>query len=183
MMLENIEQDCREALEAFFAQLKPNERPISLFVLGCSTSEIQGEQIGQHSNVEVGRVVIQTILTVLKQQHIALAVQCCEHLNRALIVERQVADDLGAEIVQVVPIPHAGGAAATMAYELFDDPVVIEHIQADGGLDIGGTAIGMHVKHVQIPKHLKGHTIGEATVMGLASRPKLIGGERAYYGN
>lgn len=181
-MSATIEQECQQALAAFFEQLKPNERPLSLFVLGCSTSEVQGELIGQQSNAAIGETIVATIKAALDQRGIALAVQCCEHLNRALVVERKTAEAYQLETVRVVPVLHAGGAAATAAYHLFTDPVMVEHIQADGGLDIGGTAIGMHVKHVQIPKHLKAYTIGQATVMGLSSRPKLIGGERAYYG-
>ncbi|WP_086347485.1 TIGR01440 family protein [Candidatus Enterococcus clewellii] len=153
----------------------------SLFVLGCSTSEIIGERIGSHSTLSVGVMVIDTLLEVLRGKEVFLAVQGCEHINRALVIEREVAEHFGFELVTVVPSLQAGGAAATAAYRSFSDPVVVEHITAVGGIDIGDTSIGMHVKHVQIPVRTSVKQIGAAHTTYLSSRPKLIGGPRAVY--
>ncbi|MFD0897211.1 TIGR01440 family protein [Loigolactobacillus binensis] len=152
-----------------------------VFVLGCSTSEIQGEHIGQDSSREVGRTVVKALRELLVPQQIQLAVQGCEHINRALTVERAVAAAHNWEIVSVVPALHAGGATQMAAFESFADPVEIEHITAQAGMDIGDTAIGMHVKFVQIPVRTSIQTVGSAHTTYLRSRPKLIGGARAQY--
>ncbi|GAJ25929.1 YwlG protein [Liquorilactobacillus sucicola DSM 21376 = JCM 15457] len=152
-----------------------------IVVLGCSTSEIQGEKIGKHSNLDIGRTVIKAALSILKPLQLHLAVQGCEHLNRALVIERSVAKQNGFERVTVFPSLHAGGAAQIAAFEAFDEPVEIEHVVAQAGMDIGDTAIGMHVKFVQIPVRTSIKEIGSAHTTFLRSRPKLVGGERAQY--
>lgn len=152
-----------------------------LFVLGLSTSEVQGEHIGQDSNIEVGRTVVSAILELLNPLGVDLAVQGCEHLNRALVVEHSVAKRRGLEIVTVYPQLHAGGAGQVAAFELFNDPVEVEHVVAEAGVDIGDTSIGMQVKFVQIPVRTTVKEIGQAHVTYLRSRPKLIGGARAKY--
>ncbi len=152
-----------------------------VFVLGCSTSEIVGGHIGKASNQDVGQVVIETLLSILKPKKINLAVQGCEHINRSLVVERQVANDKNFEIVNVVPALHAGGAASVAAFKQFTDPVEVEHIVAQAGLDIGDTAIGMHVKFVQVPVRPSLSELGSAHVTALRSRPKYVGGPRANY--
>lgn len=152
-----------------------------VFVLGCSTSEVVGGVIGKHSNAEVGEHIVETVRTFLQAREIELAVQCCEHLNRALVVERSVAERYQWECVNVVPSLHAGGACATAAYQQLKDAVVIEHIQAQAGMDIGDTSIGMHIKHVQVPIRLTVRELGHAHVTALYSRPKYIGGPRAMY--
>ena len=153
----------------------------TLFVLGLSTSEVLGSHIGKESSQEIGEIVVKTILDILGEKGIHLAVQGCEHVNRALVVERQVADQFSLEIVSVLPTLHAGGSAQLAAFQFMDDPVEVEFIQAHAGLDIGDTAIGMHVKHVQVPIRPLLREIGHAHVTALASRPKLIGGARAHY--
>jgi len=170
-----IRQGAQELLAV--AHLKAGD----VFVVGCSTSEIQGEHIGQDSSREVGRVVVKTLQDLLVPLQIDLAVQGCEHLNRALAVERKVAEAHNWELVSVVPALHAGGATQMAAFENFSDPVEIEHITAQAGMDIGDTAIGMHVKFVQIPVRTSVKTVGAAHTTYLRSRPKLIGGERAQY--
>ena len=175
MSLSHLSDDLTHILADLFSRFKPNERSPRLFVLGCSTSTIIGEAIGQQ--------IVQTTQAFLAERDIALAVQCCEHLNRALVVEATVAEQFNLPLVSVVPILTAGGGVATAAYDLFKKPVIVEAIEADCGLDIGQTAIGMHIKHVQVPKHLTPKQLGHAPVFGLASRPKLIGGNRAYYDN
>ena len=178
-MLNNIEKELRQAITELIevANLKRND----ILVLGCSTSEILGKQIGKHSSLEVGEIVIDTILNELNDKGINLAVQGCEHINRALTVEREVAIEHDFEIVSVVPALQAGGACSAIAYSRFDDPVVVEHIVAQASIDIGDTSTGMHVKFVQVPIRLSIKQIGEAHVTYLKSRPKLIGGPRAQY--
>lgn len=153
----------------------------TLFVLGLSTSEVLGSHIGKESSQEIGEIIVKTILDILGEKGIHLAVQGCEHVNRALVVERQVADQFGLEIVSVLPTLHAGGSAQLAAFQFMKDPVEVEFIKAHAGLDIGDTAIGMHVKHVQVPIRPFLREIGQAHVTALASRPKLIGGARAHY--
>lgn len=153
----------------------------SLIVIGGSSSEIRGGHIGKDSSYEVGTAIVTTLINLAAEKHLQLAFQCCEHLNRALVMERQTAEKRGYEEVTVVPWLHGGGAFATNAYYHFKDPVVVEEIKADGGLDIGLTMIGMHLKRVAVPIHLKNNRIGEAIVTGARTRPPLIGGERARY--
>lgn len=152
-----------------------------IFVLGLSSSEVVGGHIGQNSSLEVGQVIIKTILEILEEKGIFLAVQGCEHLNRALVVEKPLADKKDLEIVNVLPTLHAGGSGQLAAFQYMKDPVEVEFIVAQAGLDIGDTAIGMHVKHVQIPIRPILKELGAAHVTALASRPKLIGGARAAY--
>ena len=151
----------------------------AMVVVGCSTSEVTGDKIGTHSDVEVAGAVFRGIYDVLTEKGIFLAAQCCEHLNRALIVEREAVP--GTDPVNVVPKPKAGGAFATTAYQTFKNPVALEEIRADAGLDIGGTLIGMHLKKVAVPLRLTNNTIGAATVLAARTRPKFIGGIRATY--
>ena len=152
-----------------------------ILVLGCSTSEICGAAIGKGFSREVGNMVIDTVLSLLKERRASLAVQCCEHLNRALVVERAVALAEKLEIVTAVPVPEAGGSAATAAFHKFANPVLVEHISASCGIDIGDTFIGMHIRHVAVPVRLSWDTLGSAHVTFVKSRPKYIGGARACY--
>lgn len=152
-----------------------------LFVLGCSTSEVVGGHIGKNSSAEVGQWIIRTLKELLDPKEIALAVQGCEHLNRALVVERTVAEAKKFEIVSVIPALHAGGACSVAAFEQFNDPVEVEHVIGQSGIDIGDTSIGMHIKHVQVPVRPRLKTLGQAHVTALRSRPKYIGGSRANY--
>lgn len=152
-----------------------------LFVLGCSTSEVVGGHIGKNSSAEVGQWIIRTLKELLDPKEIVLAVQGCEHLNRALVVERTVAEAKRFEIVSVIPALHAGGACSVAAFEQFNDPVEVEHVIGQAGIDIGDTSIGMHIKHVQVPVRPRLKTLGQAHVTALRSRPKYIGGPRANY--
>jgi uncharacterized protein (TIGR01440 family) len=153
----------------------------NIFVVGCSTSEVMGAQIGTSGTMEVA----EAIFTELKQFHdqtgVALAFQCCEHLNRALVVEREIAEKYQLEVVSVIPVRSAGGALPTYAYHNMKDPVVVEFIQAHAGIDIGDTFIGMHLKHVAVPVRTSIKQIGQAHVTMAKTRPKLIGGARAVY--
>lgn len=153
----------------------------SILVIGCSSSEIIGECIGKGSSIEAAESVMRSIYPILKERGIFLAAQCCEHLNRALIIERELAEKLNLEIVNVFPLPKAGGSFATAAYNTFSYPVAVEHIKADAGIDIGDTLIGMHLKDVAVPVRLGIRKIGQANIVAARTRPKFIGGARANY--
>ena len=156
-------------------------RPGQIFVLGLSSSEVVGGIIGQNSSAETGEVIVKTILDELTRRGIHLAVQGCEHLNRALAIERQVAEEKHLEIVNVLPSLHAGGSGQVAAFKWMKDPVEVEEVVGHAGLDIGDTSIGMHIRRVQIPLVPLQRELGGAHVTALASRPKLIGGARASY--
>ena len=158
---------------------KAHLKPGSILVVGCSTSEVVGARIGTNSSVETAEEIARALLDVTKSRGIFLAVQCCEHLNRVIITERAAAP--GAEIVNVVPQPKAGGSFATTCWQNFAEPVAVEHIRAHAGMDIGGTLIGMHLKQVAVPVRLQTKHIGEAIVLAARTRPKFIGGVRARY--
>ena len=178
-MFEEITKQAKSVVSELLDQAK--FKPGSLFVIGCSSSEIVGKQIGKGSSMDAAQAAFEGIYPTLQSQGIHLAVQCCEHLNRALIMERSVAEAKGYEIVNVMPQPHAGGSFAVTAWNTFADPVAVETIQADGGMDIGGTFIGMHLCRVAVPVRTSLDHIGEAIVLCARTRPKYIGGPRASY--
>lgn len=153
-----------------------------VLVVGCSTSEVAGEAIGSHSSMALAGEIVDSLLPLLAEREIALAAQCCEHLNRALIVERAVAQRYGWEPVWVVPQPKAGGSFATTVNGRMQQPVAVEHIRAHAGIDIGDTLIGMHLRDVAVPVRITPAVVGHARVVCARTRPKLIGGERAIYG-
>ncbi len=152
-----------------------------ILVVGCSTSEITGNKIGTQSVPEVATEVVAAVKSELDEKGIYLAAQCCEHLNRAVIIERELADRLQLDIVNVVPQPKAGGSFATAVYKAMKEPVAVEVIRADAGLDIGQTLIGMHLKAVAVPVRLETKQIGSAMLTAARVRPKFIGGTRAQY--
>ncbi len=152
-----------------------------IFVVGCSSSEIIGGKIGKESSPEAAAAVFAGIYPILRERGIYLAAQCCEHLNRALIIERECALRHGYEIVSVIPQPSAGGSFATAVYAGLNDPVAVEHIKARAGIDIGDTLIGMHLCDVAVPVRVAIRRIGEANLVCARTRPKYIGGERAKY--
>ena len=170
------QQAAMELLEA--AHLETGD----LFVVGCSSSEITGGRIGKQSSLAAAQAVLEGIRPVLQAQGVALAAQCCEHLNRAIVVERAVARERGYEIVAAVPQPHAGGSWATCCWQAFTDPVLVEEVRAEAGMDIGGTLIGMHLRRVAVPVRLSLDHIGQAVLLCARTRPKFIGGARAVYG-
>ena len=178
-MYEEITKHTQVVVSELLEQAKL--KPGSLFVVGCSSSEIVGQTIGHGSSPDAAQAVLDAIMPVLREKRIDLAVQCCEHLNRALILEASAAHRRGYEIVNVVPQPKAGGSFATAAWNAFTEPAAVEHIRADAGMDIGQTLIGMHLKEVAVPVRLSVKFIGEAPVTCARTRPKFIGGERACY--
>gem|GEM_PF-43334 len=177
--LEKIKKDTQVIIDDVIKQTEIKAGQV--FVLGLSSSEVNGGLIGHASSSEIGQVIVSVIHKTLSDKGIYLAVQACEHLNRALLIEEELAEKKDWEIVSVIPQLHAGGSGQVAAYQLFKSPVEVEHIVANAGLDIGDTSIGMHVKHVQIPVRPILRELGGAHVTALKSRPKLIGGERARY--
>ena len=178
-MYKEITQQAQTVVTELLEQA--NLKPGSLFVIGCSSSEMVGKRIGKGSSMEAAQAAFEGIYPLLQSKGIPLAVQCCEHLNRALIMERSAAEAKGYEIVNVMPQPHAGGSMAVTAWNAFEDPVAVETIQADAGMDIGGTLIGMHLRRVAVPVRTSLDHIGEAIVLCARTRPKYIGGPRAVY--
>lgn len=177
--LELIKQQAYNAVKELIglAKLKSGQ----ILVVGCSTSEVGGEGIGTFSSPELAEVVFAGIYQATTEADVYLAAQCCEHLNRALIIEEAAALKYGYEQVNVVPQPKAGGSFATAAYKHFKNPVAVEHIRAHAGIDIGDTLIGMHLKDVAVPVRISVKTIGEAHIVCARTRTKFIGGERAVY--
>lgn len=175
-MSDIYEQAVRVAEElAVSAHLVPG----NIVVVGCSSSEIIGKKIGTESSLDAAKAVFEAIKSVFDRYGVYLAAQCCEHLNRALVIERDAVP--AADIVNVIPQPKAGGSFATCAYHGFAHPVVLQHLRADAGLDIGSTLIGMHLKEVAVPLRLQEKTIGQALLTAARTRPPFIGGVRAVY--
>ncbi|MBE6624626.1 MAG: TIGR01440 family protein [Ruminococcaceae bacterium] len=173
----SVKEQCTQAVKELceVAKLKKG----SVLVVGCSTSEVVGSKIGTNSDPDTAEQIFEGIYSELKARGIYLAVQCCEHLNRAIVTEADAVP--GADLVNVIPQKKAGGSLATVAYGSFKNPVVVEEIKADAGIDIGGTLIGMHLKRVAVPVRLSINKIGEASIICARVRPKFIGGERAIY--
>lgn len=171
----DAEAAVRELIEV--ADLTPGQ----LLVIGCSSSEMVGERIGKHSSMEAALALRDAVLPILNEHGILLVVQCCEHLNRALIVERATAERYGYEPVWVKPRPKAGGSFATAVWESMSDPVAVESVKAHAGMDIGATLIGMHLRRVAVPVRLSVSKIGEASLVCARTRPAYIGGPRAEY--
>ena len=178
-MSESIRETCQTAIRELLAAARLHRGDI--VVIGCSSSEVLGEKIGTHSSYETAEEIHAAIAPILAEEGLWLAAQCCEHLNRAIIIEREAAEKYGWEEVCVVPRPHAGGSWATTCWKNFRDPVAVEEIRAHAGIDIGGTLIGMHLRRVAVPVRLSLSKIGEANILCARTRPKLIGGERAKY--
>ncbi|MBQ7338569.1 MAG: TIGR01440 family protein [Clostridia bacterium] len=177
--MEQIKNQAREALAELVAVA--NLRAGDMLVVGCSSSEVMGENIGKGSSLEAAEAIYEAISPLLAERGIYLVAQCCEHLNRALIMERECAEKYGYEIVNVMPQPHAGGSFATTVYQRAADPVAVEHVRAHAGIDIGGTLIGMHLRDVAVPVRLRQRSIGQAPILCARTRPKFIGGIRARY--
>ncbi len=178
-MYEQITNQARTLVTELLEQAKL--KPGSLLVIGCSSSEMVGQRIGKGSSMEAAQAAFAGIWPVLQEKGIRLAVQCCEHLNRSLILERADAEARGYDIVNVMPQPHAGGSFAVTAWNTFQDPVAVESIVADAGIDIGGTLIGMHLRRVAVPVRTSVKQVGEAIVLCARTRPKYVGGPRAIY--
>ena len=178
-MLSNIKKQAKQAVTELIeiSKIKSGE----MLVIGCSSSEIMGGDIGKASSMDAAKAVFDGIYPILKGKGIYLAAQCCEHLNRAIIIEQEAAEKFNLEIVNVMPQTKAGGSFATTVWQNMEHPVAVEHIKASAGLDIGNTLIGMHLKEVAVPVRLSINKIGKAPIVCARTRPKFIGGDRACY--
>ena len=177
--VDRIQKEAAAAVSELLETAKLREGDI--LVIGCSSSEIAGGVIGHDSSMECAEAVLSAVKPILDKAGVFLAAQCCEHLNRALIIERACARRYGYDEVCVVPQPKAGGSFATAVWRASTEPVAVEHIRAHAGLDIGGTLIGMHLREVAVPVRLSVAKIGDANLLAARTRPKYIGGERAKY--
>lgn len=177
--LDVIAAEATEIIEELIetAKMKPGQ----IMVIGCSSSEIAAHAIGCYSSKEVGQTVFNALYKVARKHQIYLAAQCCEHLNRAIIIEEEAAEKYGLEMVNVKPQLKAGGSFSTAAWNSFTAPCAVEKIQAHAGIDIGDTLIGMHLRSVAVPVRTKRNSIGSAHVVCARTRLKYIGGERAIY--
>lgn len=178
-MLEEIRLQAKKAVTELIETAKLEKGDI--MVIGCSSSEVAGDKIGSNSNFEIAETIFESIYPILKGKGIFLAAQCCEHLNRAIITEKECMVKYGLERVNVVPQPKAGGSFATAAYKGFENPVAVEAVSAHAGIDIGGTLIGMHLRKVAVPVRLSVNHIGEANIICARTRAKFVGGGRAVY--
>ncbi|MCC2930199.1 TIGR01440 family protein [Bacillus mojavensis] len=177
--MSEITQTWKTMLSEF--QDKAELRENQIFVLGCSTSEVAGSHIGTSGSTDIAASIYSGLAELKEQTGIHLAFQCCEHLNRALVVEEETAELFRLPAVSAVPVPKAGGAMASYAFKQMKSPVLVETIQADAGIDIGDTFIGMHLKPVAVPVRISQNSLGAAHVTLARTRPKLIGGMRAVY--
>lgn len=177
--LEQVKLDMEALVEEWVdsSYLKAND----LFVVGCSTSEVLGEKIGTAGSEDVADHIFNGLQELATKTNVHLVFQCCEHLNRSLVMERETMEAYQLEEVSVIPARDAGGSMVTFAFNHFKDPVVVESVKAHAGMDIGETMIGMHLKPVAVPLRFKQKSIGHAHLNGARTRPKLIGGERAIY--
>ena len=178
-MIDTIKQDLKNIVAEWIKSGYLHEGDV--FVIGCSTSEVAGEHIGTHGSADIAEAIFNAMSDLKEKTGVKLAFQCCEHLNRALCVERTTKEAQQLEEVSVVPVKHAGGSMATYAYNHMEDPVMVEYIKGDAGIDIGETMIGMQLRHVAVPLRFNQRYIGKARTNGARVRPKLIGGARAHY--
>ena len=180
---DELENDIISSARCLLNELfeKTNLKRGDILVIGCSSSEILGNNIGKGSSYGAAKLLFETVYPIIKDKGVYLAAQCCEHLNRALIIERECAEKYGYEPVAVIPQAKAGGSFATVTYQSMSDPVAVEHIRAHAGIDIGDTLIGMHLRDVAVPIRLSVKCIGNANVVCAYTRPKFIGGARAIY--
>lgn len=177
--LQQIEQEVQAVLLDLLQYFPLTER--QLLVFGVSTSEVKGQQIGSAGSEEVAAALFRGIMRMKDKHPFQLAFQCCEHLNRAIVVERQVAEVERLTPVTAIPAPQAGGAMAAYAYRHLNEAVLVENVQADAGIDLGNTLIGMHLRPVAVPIRPQQKQVGQASVVMAKTRPKLIGGARTVY--
>ncbi|WP_085994574.1 TIGR01440 family protein [Oceanobacillus senegalensis] len=179
--MKKIQEDVNQLVEEWLESGYLEQGDV--FVIGCSTSEVAGKHIGTSGSEEIAQIIFEGMEKLQEKTGIQLAYQCCEHLNRALVVEKETMKEERLEEVSVIPVPKAGGSMASYAYKHLKNPVVVEHVVAEAGMDIGETMIGMHLKHVAVPLRFQYRSIGEARTSAAYTRPKLIGGVRANYEN
>ena len=178
-MIEQIKKEARTALEELF-QVAALEKD-DIVVIGCSTSEVMGEKVGTFSSLDVGRALVDTLYPMIKERGLYMAAQCCEHLNRSVIIEKSAVRLWGLERVNVKPQLHAGGAFAMSLWDTLEEPVAVEKVSAAAGIDIGSVLIGMQLRPVAVPVRMSINTIGKARLTAARTRPRFVGGERALY--
>ncbi len=176
---QSIASALRECLEDLAQEAGLKEG--SLVVVGASTSEVLGRRIGTATSVDLGQVLVDEVLAFFTSLGCDVAFQCCEHLNRSLVLSRSVAESRGYNQVFAIPVPGAGGAVASCAYFALPDACLVSQVSADAGIDIGDTLIGMHLRRVAVPVRGRRNQIGNAHVTMARSRPPLVGGSRAVY--
>lgn len=179
MLGKQISEDTRKVMESLLAEVKVIKGKVLL--IGCSTSEVSGERIGTGGSADAASQMADVFFEYAKKYDFKLSFQCCEHLNRSLVVERSLLEEKNLTEVNAIPVKRAGGAMAEEAYKRFEEPCLAESIEADLGLDIGFTLIGMNLKKIAVPIRLKEDKIGETKVVFAKTRPKYVGGERAVY--
>lgn len=179
MELANITKQAYSAAEELIE--RSGIKAGQILLVGCSTSEVQGYDLGSHSGPEIGKAILDGILPVAREHGVFLAAQCCEHINRAVILEEAAMDKYNLTQVNAIPQPKAGGSFATALYAALESPVAVEDVKAHAGIDIGGVLIGMHLKEVAVPIRLETRNIGQAIIIAARTRPKFTGGERAVY--
>lgn len=177
--LAEIQEQVKQNLQVLLAESRLAAGDVLL--LGGSSSEIRGETLGQGSSAEIGEAVVAEVLAQCREAGVYLAVQCCEHLNRALVVEKFLAKEYGLRPVNALPQLNAGGSFAVAAWSQAEEPCLVESIQAGAGIDIGDVLIGMHLRPVAVPLRLPLREIGQAHVTAARTRMKYIGGGRAAY--
>lgn len=177
--MKDILDTLKQALEELYSAARPQAG--DTLVVGCSTSEIMGKRIGSAGNTNIARELLATLIAFAKKKKLSLAIQCCEHLNRALVVEQSVQKARNLKRVHAIPQASAGGALASESWALFKEPVLVESIQAELGIDIGDTLIGMHLAPVAVPVRPSLHNLGQARIVMARTRPPFTGGERAVY--
>ena len=177
--IDSIASELETILNEMVERQAPQDDDI--FVIGCSTSEVCGKRIGKAGSPDVAAALFPVLRRFAQEHNLHLAFQCCEHLNRAIVIEREVAKANGYQIVSAIPQPHAGGSWATNCWQRFNDPVLVEEVRAAAGMDIGGTLIGMHLRRVAVPVRLSIDHIGQAILLCARTRPPFIGGSRAVY--
>lgn len=174
-------EDFEKSAYLIASELLETAKGGEILVVGCSTSEVEGEKIGTASDISAAEKIYEGIKKAADEKNVFIAAQCCEHLNRAIVLEASVAEKYGLEPVNVIPQPKAGGSFATATYKGLNNPVVVEKVRAHAGIDIGGVLIGMHLRETAVPVPLKQRTIGEARIIAARTRPKFVGGGRAVY--
>lgn len=178
-LLEEIRLTLRQAVDALAEA--GHIQPGGLIVLGCSTSEVAGARIGKGSVPELGKVIARAMLEACQAHGLEAAFQCCEHLNRAVVMEQRVLKELRLTQVRAIPQPKAGGSVPAAAWKLLDQPALAMAVQADAAIDIGDTLVGMHIRPVAVPLRLDVNHVGHANLVMAYSRLPYIGGSRAVY--
>lgn len=179
LLLQKVQQDV-DAVVSEWGKLEEVKKA-DIFVVGCSTSEVAGEHIGTSGSEEIAAILFNAFERLKEEKQVDIVYQCCEHVNRALVMEKETQERLGLDEVSVVPVRNAGGAMAAYAYKHFNHAVVVEEVRAHAGIDIGDTMIGMHLRQVAVPVRFQQKSIGNAHITLAVTRPKLIGGARAQY--